>query len=137
MGATSARTGAGAAYVAKEYQPGDDILIERSNVEQAFLSYFDPSLVPASERVILADNPAAAFSPQTAPRVWVIYRNPIEDVHRVGAMPDFDPFDPTLSPMGEWLSERRSQVVAQRKFNAHPAAGPEPLAGQRGTVTSA
>jgi len=49
--------------------------------------------------------------------VWVIYRNPIEDVHRVGAMPDFDPFDPTLSPMGEWLSERRSQVVAQRKFN--------------------
>ncbi len=106
-----------AAYVAKEYQPGDDILIERSNVEQAFLRYFDPDLAPASERVILADNPAAAFSPQTAPRVWVIYRNPIEDVHRVGAMPDFDPFDPTLSPMGEWLSERRSQVVAQRKFN--------------------
>jgi len=106
-----------AAYVAEEYRPGDDILIERSNVEQAFLRYFDPALAPASERVILADNPNADFTPHTAPRVWVIYRNPNEDVHRVGVMPDFDPFDPALSSMGEWLSERRAQVVAQRKFN--------------------
>lgn len=104
-------------YVAEEFRPGDDILIERSNVEQAFMRYFDPHLAATSDRVILADNPDATFTPQEAPRVWVIYRNPNEDVHRIGVMPDFDPFDPTLSAMGKWLSERRSQVIAQRKFN--------------------
>ncbi len=30
---------------------------------------------------------------------------------------DFDPFDPTLSDMGKWLSTRRDQVIEQRVYN--------------------
>jgi hypothetical protein len=50
-------------------------------------------------------------------RIWVVYRNPNEDVHRMGEMPDFNPFNPKLAKMGEWLSTRESQLVEQRSFN--------------------
>jgi hypothetical protein len=47
----------------------------------------------------------------------VIYRNPIEDIHRTGAMPEFDPFKPGLSPLGDWLIPRHDQVTAIYEFN--------------------
>ena len=47
----------------------------------------------------------------------MVYRNPNEDVHRLGLMPDFDPFDPRLSAMGEWLSAYRPQVLEIQTFN--------------------
>lgn len=51
------------------------------------------------------------------PRVWVIYRNPYEDIHRQGAMPAFDPYDPDLSPTGSWLAQYRNQVLQHADFN--------------------
>jgi hypothetical protein len=31
-------------------------------------------------------------------------------------MPDFDPFEPSISPMPEWLIPRRDQVILQKEF---------------------
>ncbi len=50
-------------------------------------------------------------------RIWVIYRNPNEDIHRQGLMPDFDPYAPALNPTGEWLAERRGQILQHADFN--------------------
>jgi hypothetical protein len=65
----------------------------------------------------LKETPDTVSVERSADRLWVIYRSPDNDVHRMGEMPGFDPFDPTLSDMGRWLSERRNQVIEQRVYN--------------------
>lgn len=114
-----------AAYVAEHVQPGDAILLERDNTYEAFTRYYaqtEPYLageddVQAVRLVMLAEMPNPDVLAQQADRLWVIYRNPNEDVHRLGVMPDFDPFDPHLTTLGEWLSTRRAQVQEIRAFN--------------------
>jgi hypothetical protein len=109
--------------VAQGYEPGDTIVLERDNTREAFMRYYshDLNLVPDSTQtppiVLLADTPNTAPIERSSVRLWVVYRNPNEDVHRMGEMPDFDPFDPTLSDMGKWLSTRRDQVIEQRVYN--------------------
>jgi hypothetical protein len=109
--------------VAKNYQPGDTIMLERDNTREAFMRYYiteDEIVEPhevAPPVVLLADTPDTARIERSADRLWVIYRNPNEDVHRMGEMPDFDPFDPTLSAMGEWLARRQDQVIGQWAYN--------------------
>jgi hypothetical protein len=109
--------------VAKNYQPGDTIMLERDNTREAFMRYYlteDEIVEPhevAPPVVLLADTPDTAPIERSADRLWVIYRNPNEDVHRMGEMPDFDPFDPTLSAMGEWLARRQDQVIGQWAYN--------------------
>ncbi len=111
--------------VAKGYQTGDTIVLERDNTREAFMRYYygtdDLSLVPIRAQtppiVLLADTPNTTPMERSSTRLWVIYRNPNEDVHRMGEMPDFDPFDPALSDMGKWLSTRRDQVIEQRVYN--------------------
>ncbi|MBN1565814.1 MAG: glycosyltransferase family 39 protein [Anaerolineae bacterium] len=109
-------------YVAEHIQPGDAIMLERDNTREAFLRYYK------TDEAVLNENPGAPIIllrnisdttevEQSAARVWVMYRNPNEDVHRMGVMPNFDPFDPTLSIMGEWLHLRRGQVIEQQFFN--------------------
>jgi len=114
-----------AAYVAERVQPGDAILLERDNTYEAFTRYYaqtDPYLAGEDEvrsvrLVMLAEMADPDVLAQQADRLWVIYRNPNEDVHRLGVMPDFDPFDPSLTTLGEWLSTRRLQVQEIRAFN--------------------
>ncbi len=114
-----------AAYVAERVQRGDAILLERDNTYEAFTRYYaqtDPYLageedVRSVRLVMLAEMPDPDVLAQQADRLWVIYRNPNEDVHRLGVMPDFDPFDPHLTTLGEWLSTRRGQVQEIRAFN--------------------
>jgi hypothetical protein len=113
-----------ARYVEEGFQPGDAILVGKDYVQEAFTRYYEgDSFVPGAgpkpedHIVLLTDTERAAEMERTAERVWVVYRNPIDDVHRLGLMPDFDPFDPSLSQMGEWLAERQGQVVEQRTYN--------------------
>ncbi len=109
--------------VAERYQPGDTIMLERDNTREAFMRYYldEDEVVEPHEItppiVLLAEVTDTAPIERSADRLWVIYRNPNEDVHRMGEMPDFDPFDPTLSSMGEWLSTRQDQVIEQRVYN--------------------
>lgn len=105
-------------FIESQYQPGDGLVIERTNVEQAFMRYFDAeTLNDSPEMLLLAATPDTEPFEQTASRLWVIYRNPIEDIHRHGAMPDFDPFKPGLSPLGDWLIPRRELVTEIHEFN--------------------
>jgi 4-amino-4-deoxy-L-arabinose transferase-like glycosyltransferase len=109
--------------VAESFQPGDAIMLERDNTREAFLRYYLPedeelaAQVELPPIVLLWETPDTTPLEREAERLWVIYRNPNEDVHRMGEMPDFDPFDPTLSQMGAWLSVRQDQVVQQWAYN--------------------
>ncbi len=118
-------------YVAGHLQPGDVILLERDNTRVVFDRYFTPAPnTDAPAIVLLSDAPDPAQIGQDAARVWVLYRNPNEDVHRMGAMPAFDPWDPALSDMGAWLSARHGDLIEQRTYkgvtllllNPHAAA---------------
>jgi len=112
-------------YVAGRVEAGDVILVERENTREAFARYYRVSDtfrsydedVTLTNVYMLSDMPDTSALEEQAKRVWVIYRNPNEDVHRLGLMPDFDPYDPDLSAMGEWLNARKSQVLEQRAFN--------------------
>lgn len=114
-----------AAYVAERVEPGDAILLERDNTYEAFTRYYaqtepylaDEEGVQSARIVMLSEMPDPDTLIRQANRLWVIYRNPNEDVHRLGVMPDFDPFDPNLTTLGEWLSTRRTQVQEIRSFN--------------------
>jgi hypothetical protein len=110
--------------VAQGFRPGDAILLEHGYDRVAFWYYYgseDENPAPAptvqSPIVVLKETPDTAPVERSADRLWVIYRDPIDDVHRMGEMPDFDPFDPTLSDMGRWLSQRRDQVIEQHVYN--------------------
>ncbi|MEW6580225.1 MAG: glycosyltransferase family 39 protein [Chloroflexota bacterium] len=114
-----------AAYVAGRVEDGDAIVLERDNTFEAFTRYYqqsEPYLagedeVEDADMILLSEIPDTNALEQTADRLWVVYRNPNEDVHRLGLMPDFDPFDPRLSAMGEWLSAYRPQVLEIQTFN--------------------
>jgi hypothetical protein len=102
-----------AEYVSAEYEDGDFILLERFNTRRAFSRYLssdDLARMPIAE---LSED----FDGSGAARIWVVYRNPIEDIHRQGEMPEFDPFAADLSPMGDWLIPRRDAVVLEQEFN--------------------
>jgi 4-amino-4-deoxy-L-arabinose transferase-like glycosyltransferase len=105
------------AYIADEYEPGDRIVFERWNTYFVFDRYYegDPSIL--DERTYLIDSTQTAAFEQNAGRVWVIYRNPNEDFHRQGLMPDFDPFASSISPMGDWLHARRDRILQQKAFH--------------------
>ena len=106
-----------ARYVAAHVQPGDVILLERDNTREVFDHYFTPALqMDTPAFVLLSDTPDPVLIGQNATRVWVLYRNPNEDVHRMGAMPAFDPWNPALSDMGEWLSTRHDNLIEQHSY---------------------
>ncbi len=112
-----------AAYVAERVEDGDAIVLERDNTFEAFTRYYQQSApylageAEDAEFILLSEMPDMDALEQTTERLWVVYRNPNEDVHRLGLMPDFDPFDPDLSAMGEWLSAYRLQVLEIQTFN--------------------
>jgi mannosyltransferase len=110
--------------VAKGARPGDTIVLEHGYDRVAFCYYYcieDQKLASAHavqpSLVVLKETLDTVPVERSASRLWVIYRSPYNDVHRMGEMPDFDPFDPTLSDMGRWLSKRRDQVIEQRVYN--------------------
>ncbi|MCZ2095348.1 MAG: glycosyltransferase family 39 protein [Anaerolineae bacterium] len=111
---------AAADYVEARWQPGDMIVAERENAREAFERYFEHDgvqpgahVTPLAALDVPASEQAATLEPR---RVWVLYRNPIEDVHRQGTMPAFDPFKRGLSATGDWLADARDQVVEMRAF---------------------
>lgn len=106
-----------AEFVAREYKPGDAVIIERQNVEEVFARYFEPGSKESPEMVLLSDTPDTTPYETAGRRVWVIYRDPNEDIHQQGAMPDFDPLQPGLSPTGDWLISRRDMILRERTFN--------------------
>lgn len=106
------------AYLDQAMEPHDGLLIGRWNEREVFTHYAEqvnPALV--TQLVTLGESSNTMKLEASSRRLWVLYRNPIEDVHRLTTMPAFDPLDPSLSPLGEWLYARRSRVIAHREFN--------------------
>lgn len=113
-----------AAYIEREYQPGDGILLERDIIERTFLREF-PDAHPAAAAILqlrgeTPDTPVdtSAFEAEHT-RIWAIYRNPNEDVHRVGRMPAFDPFERDRTLLGDWLNDRQALAVPARQFEVN------------------
>jgi hypothetical protein len=105
-------------YIARRYQPGDGVMVERANIQKAFLYYYERREDrPPLTLVQLAATPDTADFEQLVERVWVIYRNPNENVHCQGAMPRFDPFEPDRSQLGNWLIARQGRVATRREFH--------------------
>lgn len=101
-----------AAYVAREYRPGDGFVMEVAQNLLPFLRYWDDE---AGLRAALYDPATMADAP--AGRLWVVLRSPQVDVHREGTLDPFDPFAPRESAVSRWVIDHRAQVVARRDFN--------------------
>jgi len=104
-------------YVALNAAEGDGYLLERPHIIRAFRHYYVDDAVDGSLIHDLNAEPDTTTLEAATERIWVIYRNPIEDLHRLTIRPDFDPFDPELSSVGAWLAEREAQVISMEKFN--------------------
>jgi 4-amino-4-deoxy-L-arabinose transferase-like glycosyltransferase len=102
-----------AAYVRISYQPGDSILFEAKHVREPFEYYFGTLDDSAVQTLSEPAGPGVSLSV----RLWAVYPDPRADVHRQGALPDFDPFSPGVSQMGDWLIEHRTTIFEQRDFN--------------------
>jgi uncharacterized membrane protein len=104
-----------ASYVEDEYQPDDVFVVDRAVTMTSFTRYFETAnplhVVQLSEtdRAIPPDQPGG--------RYWVIYRNPFEDVHRLGVMPGFNPFSANRTVTSQWLIPRRKYVEEHRAFD--------------------
>jgi uncharacterized membrane protein len=107
-----------AAYIRQTHRPGDGLLFEASHLREPFEYYFGTDNMDALRPMTLSEagNFGLPAMPKLA-RLWVVYPNPYIDTHRQGALPDFDPFAPGASRMGDWLIEHRTAIIAQRDFN--------------------
>ncbi len=103
-------------YVEEANRPGDALVFEEDIEYQVFEHYFDDDPAELRQRVFLEETPNTASLEADARRIWVIYRNPIEDFHRQGAMPEFDPFEESVLLMDDWLNARRDQIIWMREF---------------------
>ena len=59
--------------------------------------------------------PGTEEAERNADRIFVVYRNPIEDFH-TGGYRGFDPFTPGLAQMSDWLIERRERIEGEDEF---------------------
>jgi mannosyltransferase len=102
-----------AAYVRNSYQPGDGVLFEADHLREPFAFYYgaiDEIAMPS-----LSGGDVPGISPFS--RLWAVYPNPHTNVHRQGTLPDFDPFAPGVSPMGDWLIAHQTTIIEREDFN--------------------
>jgi hypothetical protein len=110
---------AATAYIQQTALPGDGLLVEMPNKLFPLRYYWQGDLIDyawLSAGIDEAGSLAEQYD-QPVRRIWAVYRNPFDDGHRQGVMPDFDPFRPdAASPMPEWLAPRREQVQSVKAF---------------------
>ncbi len=101
-----------APYIAQRYQAGDTFL-DDNPFALICAEYYYPRPAEISDHTVsLLD--LRAGTPTS--RLWVVYLNPREDIHRQGKMPEFDPFQPGQSEISDWLIDHRDQVIDLREF---------------------
>jgi 4-amino-4-deoxy-L-arabinose transferase-like glycosyltransferase len=101
-----------AAYIRANYQPGDGFANDTALWLLCLEHYYQG--IPEDQKYLVLDEEAP---PPPVDRLWIVYLNPNADVHRLGKMPEFDPFAPDQSALSDWLVARRDQVVDLREFN--------------------
>lgn len=95
--------------------PDDRLLFERWTTREAFLANAgdDP---PPGTVLTLDEEPEPALLDGDGGRVWAIFRNPQEDLHRQGWTERFDPLGEAPAPMAVWLEERRRRIAGRTAF---------------------
>ncbi|NDJ86708.1 MAG: hypothetical protein GYB66_12545 [Chloroflexi bacterium] len=102
-------------FVEQHYAAQDFLVVDRKVTHTAFERYFDSADSLAVWQ--LSETEAPAPECEGTCRYWVIYRHPYEDIHRLGAMPEFDPLEANpVSVTAIWLQERRPYVEEYRVF---------------------
>lgn len=105
-----------AEFIESQIQPEDGVMFERWNTSFIFHRYYDGETRLMNVHY-LNENPSDLRFEKETDRMWVIFRNPIEDFHMEGQMPDFNPFEPSPSPMDEWLNKRRDRIIKIAQFD--------------------
>ncbi len=96
------------AYVRAGQQPGDGILVDGELSRDLVAAYAPPDLIgPITTLDEVADVRAA--------RLWVIVVDPHTSAH-ARTTAGFDPFEPGLAPLDDWLHARQDQVIEHRQF---------------------
>ncbi|MBN1680192.1 MAG: glycosyltransferase family 39 protein [Anaerolineae bacterium] len=98
-----------AAYV--DPLPGDVLVVDRAVTATVFNRYYSGETLP----VIYLSETDQVWT-MTASRYWVIYRNPSEDIHRLGTMPEFDPLTSHKCVVSDWLMPRLHWVKDYHEF---------------------
>lgn len=104
-----------AAVVVEEAGPNDLVLFQRWTTREAFLDALPEGSELAAPTLVLDEVPETADAEREADRIFVVYRNPIEDFH-TGGYRGFDPFTPGLAQMSDWLIERRERIEGEDEF---------------------
>jgi hypothetical protein len=105
---------AAAQYVEDQRLPDDGLLVESPIELLAFRRYLDREI---DYGWLLGEDSLVDQYETTVTRLWAIYRNPREDGHRQGILEPFDPFEPSDSPMSDWIITRRDQVLDVYEVN--------------------
>ncbi len=105
---------AAAQYVEDRYLPNDGLLLESPIELLAFRRYLNDKI---DYGWLLGEESLAGQYETPIARLWAIYRNPREDGHRQGILEPFDPFEPTDSPMSDFVIARRDQVLDVYEVN--------------------
>lgn len=111
-------------YILKERQPGDALLVESPSTLWTFLYYFEDDEMA---RAWLDDGSGEAQQPadqyeRAVNRIWAISigwtkaAGSDQDIHRLGTLPDFDPFDTDQFLIADWLTEHAGRVLHRRDF---------------------
>jgi 4-amino-4-deoxy-L-arabinose transferase-like glycosyltransferase len=104
---------AAADYIHARFQPGDGFMGDAPlNLLCIERYYDDEDVFELAYDVLPEDAP-----PPPVDRLWVLYMDPVVNIHRQGKMPGFDPFAPGQTAIGDWLIARRDQVIDLREFN--------------------
>lgn len=107
-----------AAFIEAESLPGDAVLHETPENILMLLYYLHDGdmehgwLLAGAEP---EEHPEDEYKNPVS-RLWVIHADPDIEVHRLGLLPDFDPFRPQHFFMSDWLIEHRDQIVLRKDF---------------------
>ncbi len=104
-----------AGVVVEEAGPNDLVVFQRWTTREAFLDAVPEGSELAAPTVVLDEVSGTEDAERAADRVFVVYRNPIEDFH-TGGYRAFDPFTPGLAQMSDWLIERRERIEGEDEF---------------------
>lgn len=102
-----------AEYIVSHRQPGDGVVLDHPYYQTA-LDYYLPAGTAPLYFLTEYDN---RYDLSDFERVWVIYRNPNENIHCQGLMPEFDPYAPAQNPTSMWLVRRQDQILQRADFN--------------------
>jgi hypothetical protein len=101
--------------IEREFAAGDTLMVINGATLIPFERYTAESFEPPTVEIEFEEAPSL----ESGGRVWVLYRNPGESLHRQFAMPAFDPFDEGNgddSPLAQWVRENEGALLDEWEY---------------------